>query len=41
MTGSFQIALALRGGLLVLAACTVLFIIPAIKPMELGESSNS
>ena len=36
-TGSFQMALAVSGCLLVLAACTVLFVIPAIKPMELAE----
>ncbi|MDF2636309.1 MAG: putative transporter [Pelosinus sp.] len=41
LTGSFQMALALSGGLLLLAACTVLFVIPAIKPMELGEAKNS
>lgn len=39
-TGSFQMALALSGGLLLLAACTVLFVIPAIRPMELGENKN-
>jgi len=41
LTGSFQMALALSGGLLLLAACTVLFVIPVIKPMELGEAKNS
>lgn len=41
LTGSFQMALALSGGLLLLAACTVLFVIPAIKPMELGAAKNS
>lgn len=40
LTGSFQMALALSGGLLLLAACTVLFVIPAIRPMELGENKN-
>lgn len=35
VTGSFQLALGVSGGLLALAACTVLFVIPAIKPMEL------
>lgn len=34
ITGSFQLALAVSGTLLLLAACTVLFIIPAIKPLE-------
>lgn len=33
-TGSFQMALAISGVLLLLAACTVLFIIPAIRPIE-------
>jgi MFS family permease len=41
LTGSFQMALALSGGLLLLAACTVLFVIPAIKPMQLGQIENS
>jgi ACS family glucarate transporter-like MFS transporter len=35
ITGSFQLALAVGGILLVLAACTVLFVIPSIKPIEL------
>lgn len=39
-TGSFQMALALSGSLLLLAACTVLFVIPAIRPMKLGEKTN-
>ena len=39
-TGSFQLALGVSGGLLVLAALTVLFIIPAIKPMELGNPAK-
>ncbi|MBU2703967.1 ACS family glucarate transporter-like MFS transporter [Sporomusaceae bacterium BoRhaA] len=33
-TGTFQLALAFSGCLLLLAVCTVLFIIPAVKPME-------
>lgn len=36
-TGSFQMALAISGVLLVFAACTVLFIIPAIKPIAVQE----
>ena len=39
-TGSFQLALGLSGLLLVLAAMTVLFIIPAIKPMELNKAAS-
>jgi ACS family glucarate transporter-like MFS transporter len=35
ITGSFQLALAVGGLLLVLAACTVLFVIPTVKPIEL------
>ncbi len=41
LTGTFQMALALSGGLLLLAACTVLFVIPAISPMKLGENKKS
>lgn len=37
MTGSFQLALGVSGVLLLIAACTVLFVIPAIKPMELNK----
>lgn len=40
LAGSFQLALGVSGGLLVLAALTVLFIIPAIKPMELGNPAK-
>ncbi len=40
LTGTFQMALALSGGLLLLAACTVLFVIPTIRPMELGANKN-
>lgn len=40
MTGSFQLALGISGILLVIAAATVLFFIPAIKPMELSSSSK-
>lgn len=39
-TGSFQIALAVSGVLLIVAACTVLFIIPAIKPIEFKAGQN-
>ena len=39
ITGSFQLALAVSGVLLLIAALTVLFIIPAIKPMELKPAS--
>jgi MFS family permease len=35
ITGTFQLALAVGGILLVTAACTILFVIPAIKPIEL------
>lgn len=35
MTGSFQLALLSSGCLLLLAVCAVLFIIPAIQPMDL------
>ena len=37
ITGTFQLALVVSGCLLVLAACTVLFVIPAIKPMDLKK----
>lgn len=39
-TGSFQLALGVSGGLLILAALTVLFIIPAIKPMDLSGAAK-
>ena len=39
-TGSFQMALAVSGVLLIVAACTVLFIIPAIKPIEFNAGQN-
>jgi ACS family glucarate transporter-like MFS transporter len=35
ITGTFQLALAVGGILLVTAACTILFVIPAIRPIEL------
>ena len=35
ITGSFQLALAVGGILLVMAACTVLFVIPEVKPIAL------
>jgi len=38
ITGSFQLALAVSGGLLVCAVCIVLFVIPAIRPMELNTA---
>ncbi|MGL5512989.1 MAG: MFS transporter [Sporomusa sp.] len=41
ITGSFQMALAVSGILLVVAACTVLFIIPAIQPMNIKSSELS
>jgi len=37
ITGTFQLALVVSGCLLVLAACTVLFVIPAIKPIDLKK----
>lgn len=40
-TGTFQLALAVSGCLLVFAACTVLFIIPAIKPINLKNSTSN
>ena len=40
VTGSFQLALGVSGGLLVLAALTVIFIIPAIKPMDLSGAAR-
>jgi ACS family glucarate transporter-like MFS transporter len=39
ITGTFQLALAISGLLLLFAACTVLFIIPAIKPMEIEKAN--
>lgn len=39
-TGSFQMALAVSGVLLIVAACTVLFIIPAIKPIDFQASQT-
>lgn len=41
ITGTFQLALGVSGILLLLAACTVVFIIPTIKPMELAETKIS
>lgn len=39
-TGSFQLALAVSGVLLIVAACTVLFIIPAIKPIDFQDGQT-
>jgi len=39
VTGTFLLALAVSGCLLVIAACTVLFIIPSIKPMTLTPAA--
>lgn len=41
MTGTFQLALAVSGCLLVVAACTVLFVIPAIKPMNVAAETKT
>jgi ACS family glucarate transporter-like MFS transporter len=37
-TGSFQIALAVGGISLLLAACFLLFVIPELKPMEIADA---
>jgi ACS family glucarate transporter-like MFS transporter len=34
-TGSFQLALAIGGVSLILAACSILFVVPELKPMEI------
>jgi ACS family glucarate transporter-like MFS transporter len=38
ITGSFQLALGVSGVLLVIAAATVLLVIPTIKPMEFAQA---
>lgn len=38
VTGSFSKALITAGGMVLLAACTVMFIIPKLEPMDLGEA---
>jgi len=36
-TGSFRVALAIGGVSLLLAACSVLFVVPELKPMEVAD----
>jgi ACS family glucarate transporter-like MFS transporter len=40
-TGSFQIALAIGGMSILAAACSVLFVVPQLKPMEIRSTSRS
>jgi ACS family glucarate transporter-like MFS transporter len=39
-TGSFRIALAIGGVSLLLAACSVLFVVPELKPMEIKSANQ-
>ena len=40
VTGSFSGALIIAGCMVLLAACTVLFVIPKLQPMDLGEADD-
>jgi len=39
LTGNFKAALILAGGMVLMAAVIVLFVIPTLKPMDLGEEA--